>query len=236
VLLIIVGGVVMTTRSYYKQKINRRLRELEKQQAILQERERISKDIHDDLGAGLSTIAILSELVKRNAKQDDFTEKHLNKISEASRQLIENLGELIWTHNPTNDSLLKFLWYLREHLSGMFEGTSTTFQILIPENISDRHLQVEWRRNIFLITKEALHNVLKHAQATLVDLTVYVNRDSLIITIRDNGIGFTREEKMGKGNGLGNMEKRAKACGAELIIESHPGKGTALTISALLVS
>lgn len=236
VILILVGGVVMATRSYYKQKINQRLRKLEKQQAILHERERISKDIHDDLGAGLSTIAILSELVKRNSKQDDFTEKQLNKISESSRRLIENLGELIWTHNPSNDSLLKLLWYLREHLSGIFEGTSTTFQILIPENISDRPLQVEWRRNVFLITKEALHNALKHAHATLVDLTVKVSHDSLIIGIRDNGVGFNIEEKMSKGNGLSNMEKRANACGAKLTIESNPEKGTALTISLFLHS
>jgi signal transduction histidine kinase len=231
-MLMMVGGIVMITRSYYKQKINRRLRELEKQRAILQERERISKDIHDDLGAGLSTIAILSELVKRNSKHDDFTERQLHKISESSRNLIENLGELIWTHNPTNDSLLKLLWYLREHLSGMFEGTSTSLQILIPENISDRPLQVEWRRNIFLITKEALHNVLKHARATRVDLTVNLIGDNLIITICDNGVGFNVAERMSKGNGLGNMEKRAKACGAELKIESHPSKGTSLTISA----
>ncbi len=232
VMLLIMGGIVMATRSYYKQKVNRRLRELEKQQAVLQERERISKDIHDDLGAGLSTIAILSELVKQNAKQDDFTEKQLYKISESSRRLIENMGELIWTHNPTNDSLLKLLWYLREHLGGMFEGTTTLFNISIQENVVDRPVKVEWRRNIFLITKEALHNVLKHAHASFVDLSITVTSDNLIIVIRDDGVGFNAEEKKNSGNGLANMERRARACGAELGIESYSGGGTSLTVSA----
>jgi signal transduction histidine kinase/ligand-binding sensor domain-containing protein len=236
IIALAVGSIVLTTRAYYRRKVNLRMRELEKQQAVLQERERISKDIHDDLGAGLSTIGILSELVKQNSKQDEFTRKQLTKISESSRHLIENLGELVWAHNPVNDSLLKLLWYLREHLGGMFEGTSTRLQIIIPEHIDDRPLQVEWRRNIFLITKEALHNVLKHAHATMVDLTVAMERDSLIITVRDNGVGFDAGNRMTKGNGLGNMEKRAKACNADIKIESRPGAGTSITISVFLTS
>jgi signal transduction histidine kinase len=87
-----------------------------------------------------------------------------------------------------------------------------------------------------LITKETLHNVLKHAKATLVDLMVTIDCNKLIIVIRDNGVGFNLEEKINKGNGLDNIEKRARACGAELSIESSPGKGTAITLSLLLIS
>ncbi len=230
VILIVIGSVVSATRAHYKQKIKRKLSEWEKQHAVLQERERISKDMHDDLGSGLSTIAILSELAIQRHQPDTFTEKQLRKISELSRELIANSGELIWSHNPINDSLLKLFWYMREHLSGMFEGTSTLFTFLLPDQISDKPIQAEWRRNVFLVTKEALHNVLKHAHANHVEMKVLSKNNSLTIVIRDDGVGFEVNVKMNCGNGLGNMNKRIKACGGELKIESNPGSGTLLTV------
>ncbi|MBK7649635.1 MAG: hypothetical protein IPJ20_01290 [Flammeovirgaceae bacterium] len=119
---------------------------------------------------------------------------------------------------------------MREHLSGMFEGTSTLFTFLLPDQISDKPIQAEWRRNVFLVTKEALHNVLKHAHANHVEMKVLSKNNSLTIVIRDDGVGFEVNVKMNCGNGLGNMNKRIKACGGELKIESNPGSGTLLTV------
>jgi len=221
---------VGATRAHYKQKIKRKVSELEKQHAVFQERERISKDMHDDLGSGLSTIAILSELAMQRSQSDNFTEIQLKKISELSRELISSFGELIWSHNPVNDNLQRLLWYLRERLSSMFEGTSTEFTVTIPELISDKPIQAVWRRDIFLITKEALHNVLKHAEAKHVELKVSCMNNFLTVVISDDGVGFEVNKKMSSGNGLGNMIKRVKVNGGELKIESKEGNGTQLTI------
>lgn len=235
IILVIIGAIVTTTRTYYKQKVKKRFAELEKQHAVLQERERMSKDIHDDLGSGLSTIAILSELARQRNLHDEFAEKQLNKISELARELVANFSELIWSHNPVNDSLQKLLWYIRERLSGMFEGTVTLFTIILPDQISDSPIQAEWRRNVFLATKEALHNVLKHARAHHVELKVISNDKRITITICDDGVGFDVLEKMNTGNGLANMKKRIRACGGELIIETNQGKGCLLTFTVPLV-
>lgn len=226
------GGVIGITRIIAQRKLNRKLQELEKQHAVMQERERIRKDMHDDLGSGLSKIAILSELAKQNTPQDEFTKRQLDKISESSRQLVDNLGELIWSNNPANDNLPKFFWYLREHLGAMFEGTNVVLRITLPEFIPDVQVKAEWRRNIFLIVKESLHNVLKHAKASEVAVTIGVKMGSLFISIQDNGCGFDVEKKKDSGNGLSNMNNRIMECAGVLTISSIPGQGSKVTLEA----
>jgi hypothetical protein len=226
-------SIVMVTRLYYKQKLRRKLYELEKQRAVLHERDRISKDIHDDLGAGLSSIVITSELLKQKDQPDEFTKKQLSKISETSRELVNNFSELIWSHNPVNDSLPRLLWYMREKLSGMFENTELAFHIRIPDAIPDKPVLAEWRRNIFLIAKEGLHNVLKHAHAKHVTLRVEIVQELLKIIIQDDGIGFNKTEKIKTGNGLTNIERRAAAINGTIEIDSND-KGTMLTLIAPL--
>jgi signal transduction histidine kinase len=226
VTILVLGVVIAATRSVAQRRLNRKLRELEKQQAVMHERERISKDIHDDLGSGLSKISILSELAKHSKTGDDFTLRQLSKISDASHELIDNLGELIWSHNPANDSLKKLLWYIREHLGPVFDGTEMHFTITIPELSPDKDIPAEWRRNVFLITKEALHNVLKHSKATEVTLSFTVVTDRLQLTVTDNGCGFDVNQKSRSGNGLTNIRKRVEACRGLLHIDSKPGMGT----------
>lgn len=224
--VILVGGIIGVTRMVARKKLSKKLRELEKLHAVMQERERIRKDIHDDLGSGLSKIAILSELARQNTVQDDFTFRQLEKISESSRELIDNLGELIWSNNPANDNLPRLCWYLREHLGAMFDGTNMKFSVELPTFIPEVQVQADWRRNVFLIIKEALHNALKHANATEVVVLVDVKKNMLDVVIQDNGCGFPVEQMTASGNGLSNMNLRVGACQGKLNITSRPGMGT----------
>lgn len=223
--LIGLGMLVAGTRYMAHRKIEKKVRELEMQRAVWDERERISKDIHDDLGTGLSKISILSELAKQSKSADDFTQRQLEKISDSSHELIDNLGELIWSHNPANDSLTKLFWYIREHLSPVFDGTTTVLQLSLPALTTDRMVPAAWRRNVFLAVKESLHNVLKHAQASRVELNFNVHDEHLHISISDNGRGFELT-RMTPGNGLSNIRKRMADCGGSVSIESQPGAGT----------
>lgn len=231
--LFILLFVVGITRMIANRKFERKFREIEKQRAISEERERISKDIHDDLGTGLSKISILSELAKQT-HGEEFTTRQLEKISQVSHELIDNLGELIWSHTPTNDSLQKLFWYIREHLSPAFDGTDIKFKIVFPELIEDRDIPAEWRRNIFLVTKEALHNVLKHSQASIVSLKFSIQDKKLMMVVTDNGRGFDVKLKASTGYGLANIRKRVEDCGGTLQITSTIGEGTTLRIEVPL--
>jgi len=218
-------AVVAITRANARRKIAIKLQQLEKQKALLEERERISKDLHDDLGSGLSKIFIISEMTRKSGTRDqEFTQHQLEKISASSTELLTNLGNLVWSHNPANDSLGKLFAYMREHLGQLFDETNTSLTINLPEPGVDTLVPATWRRNVYLSAKEALHNVVKHAQATSASLTVAILENTLSITVRDNGIGFDTQS-MATGNGMGNMKKRVQDCGGRMKVTSDPGEG-----------
>ncbi|HQQ82749.1 MAG TPA: two-component regulator propeller domain-containing protein [Cyclobacteriaceae bacterium] len=217
--------VIAVTRTNARRKIARKLQQLEKQKALLEERERISKDLHDDLGSGLSRIFILSEMTRKSGTRDqEFAQHQLEKISAASTELLTNLGNLVWSHNPANDSLLKLFAYMREHLGQLFDETPIALTITLPEPEADILVPATWRRNVYLSVKEALHNVLKHAHASVATLTVVITGNTLCITVQDNGVGFDAQAII-PGNGTGNMKKRIQDCGGTMEISSAPGKG-----------
>ncbi|HQQ98443.1 MAG TPA: two-component regulator propeller domain-containing protein [Cyclobacteriaceae bacterium] len=219
-------AVVAITRVNARRKIARKLQQLEKQKALLEERERISKDLHDDLGSGLSKIFIISEMTRKSGTRDQaFTQHQLEKISAASTELLTNLGNLVWSHNPANDSLLKLFAYMREHLGQLFDETSIALTITLPEPEADTLVPATWRRNVYLLVKEALHNVLKHAHASVANLDVLIKANTLCITVQDNGVGFD-PQAMIPGNGMGNMKKRVQDCGGTMEVSSDAGKGS----------
>jgi signal transduction histidine kinase len=126
------------------------------------------------------------------------------------------------------------LWYIREHLSPIFDGTNTCLIISIPEMLNDREVPAAWRRNIFLAIKESLHNVLKHAGATHSSLTFSIDHEKLKIVIADNGKGFDVKARLVAGNGLRNIRKRILDCGGDVQIESSRCNGTILHIEVPL--
>jgi signal transduction histidine kinase len=214
-----VGG---TIRFVEIRKTRKRLRELEYQQVRDRERLRISRDMHDEVGASLTEIAILSELARRSAEKSLETNVHLQKISDKSRAVIDSISEIIWAINPKNDPLENLVAYLHRYAVDYFKSSSIECRFEIPELLPPIQLTSESRRNVFLVVKEALHNVLKHSEAAEVMIRLIVGDQSLIITIEDDGKGFSPGMGNGDGMGLQNMKKRAKDIGGGLEYESNP--------------
>jgi signal transduction histidine kinase len=199
-------------RYYTTRKLRNRLRQLEHLNEIQEIRNRIARDIHDEIGSGLSKIALLSSGMERKLSEQEELSKTNRRIKQLSSEVIQNMGEIIWAVNPGNDSVSSLFAYLRNYLNHFAEETQLSTQIeLYCENPEDleRQLRPEMKRNLLLIVKEALNNIQKHAQANEVDFRCRFGRSKVNLLIRDNGKGFTETPRFNHGNGMKNMQKRA---------------------------
>ncbi len=207
--LSVIGVLILLMRNYYSSKLEKQKIILEKQQAVEKERSRIASDIHDDLGAGLSTIRFLSEKVKRNCFSDT-TKNDAEKIVNNSNELVQKMNELIWAMNEKNDTLEDLLFYARAYAAGYGEENNLQMDIFMPEKIPEIMVAGEMRRNVFLTLKESLHNVVKHANAKKVVIKFNTDKN-LSVIIQDDGKGFSKINE--EGNGLKNMKKRIESIG-----------------------
>jgi two-component system sensor histidine kinase ChiS len=192
-------------------------------------RVRISTDLHDEIGSNLSAIALQSDLVRYGASLGDKGNDRLLEISRSARQMTNDLRDIVWTINPGLDGLNHIVDRMKIIASTMLGGMSYTFQG--QNGTSSDKLDMEFRRNILLMYKEVLHNILKHARATQVRILISEDLGCFIITIEDNGVGFDTGIP-GSGYGLGNLKSRASSIGATLDIVSAPEKGTRVKIAA----
>lgn len=220
-LVLISVALVLIIRNYYWRKFRQQQLLLEKQQAIEKERARIATDMHDDLGAGLSTIRFLSEKVKRNTFSE-VTRDDVEKMQMASNELIDKMNEIIWSMNEKNDSLEQLVFYTRSYAMEYCENNNLLCTISLPENISPLVVSGEMRRNVFLTVKESLHNIVKHAEAKNVDIMIQVS-ENLYISIKDDGKGLQQNSKVNNGNGMQNMRKRIESIGGIMHINNENG-------------
>jgi len=228
-----VGGGV---RYFELRKIKRRMQALEAERTLDRERSRISQDMHDEVGSTLTRIAILGELAQRNIGRHEETQVQLQKISEMSRDVIDNLGEIVWALNPKNDTLDNLLAYTRQYVAEYIEVTPIHCTLDFPETVPSIALSAETRRNIFLTVKEAVHNIVKHAKAEDVRVQCAVTGTRLRITIKDNGKGFSLGAEVRAGNGLTNMKKRIDDINGVLTVDSLPAAGTTVGFEVELAS
>lgn len=217
-------------------KFQQRLEAIERQQTLSRERERISKDMHDELGANLTKIAILGELAQQNLANPQKLRSDLQKISATARATIDSMSEIIWAINPKNNSLDNLAAYLRKCAADCFELAAINYRLHFPEAVPGHPISAEFRRHVFLVVKEAIHNVVKHARATEAEVQLISCDHTLEISIRDNGQGFVPETVNGCGNGLRNMSKRMADVGGEFEIQSQPQEGTRVRILARIKS
>jgi len=218
-LILIVG--LLLFRSFRLRK------KLEHQQATIEERNRISADLHDDIGSGLSRIMLQSEMVKKVARSPE-TRKGVEKIANISIELSSNISEIIWALNSNNDSAEDLVAYIRRYAAEYFENAPVRLKISTPSKMEHRHISGEHRRNLFFAVKEALHNILKHAQATEATLKFKLKQDVLTVVISDNGTGIKEEAMNRFGNGLNNMRRRLESINGKCLIENQ--KGTRITL------
>ncbi len=198
--------------------------EYEKEIAVLRaqqdERTRISADMHDELGSGVTSIRLLSEIAMQKTKEQPLSE--ISKISYSANELMSKMNGIIWSMNPGNDTLSSTLAYIRSNASEYLANLNMDYTISIPPDIPEVQISGVKRRNIFLVVKESLNNILKHAHATKVNIVVTYNH-SLEIKITDNGKGMDKEKLNEFGNGLKNMQRRMENIGGTFAIVSENG-------------
>jgi signal transduction histidine kinase len=226
----LLGLALLIIRNYIKRRLEKQQTQLEKKQAVEKERNRISRDMHDDLGSGLTTIAILSEVVKKQLADPEKAKMQLDKIAVSSRELVDNLQDIIWVLNPKNDTLESLSSYIREYGLKYFEPFSIQVKFNYPEKFFNTRLSEEQRRNIYLTVKESFNNIAKHAACDKVAITIQENETSVLILINDNGKGFDVTSIRIFANGLKNMQNRIELVGGSYSITSKPGIGTETAI------
>ena len=225
-----------------RRRYRRELAALEAQRALEAERSRISRDMHDEVGASLSEIAVLSEVARRQLGEAAVTEERLTRIADSSRLMLERLGQIVWAVNPRNDRLPALAGYLREHAARYLDAHGLTARLAFPARLPDVPVSAEIRRTALLVLKEALHNAAKHAEANAIGVSFEVVAGRVLLTIRDDGRGFTEASGDGAaarfigGNGLGNMASRARDAGGTLAVTSAPGTGCTVRLDIPLVS
>lgn len=218
-------------RAYYRRKLAAQKAETEKQQAVEKERNRISRDMHDDLGSGLTKIAILSEVAKKQLSDPLKAREQLEKISGSSRDLVDNLQDIIWVLNPVNDTLDSLASYTREYALKYFEPLEVRVLFNYPDTFSHKKISEEKRRNVFLTIKESLHNIAKHAWCNTVTITIKEHVQAFDVTITDDGKGFDPEKVRLFANGITNMRNRVEQAGGTFLVISEPGKGASMLIT-----
>ena len=227
--IVIIGGGI---HIYYHRKLERQKTILERQQAVERERTRIATDMHDDLGANLSRIKFLSETIAIKGQLQQPITDEVTGIREYSREMIDKMGEIVWALNEKNDSLSDLIAYTRAYAADYLVQNGVQANIQTPETIPNLFVNGEFRRNVYLTVKEALHNVVKHSQASKVDIRVKTE-GRLCITIADNGKGFDKNYTRPFSNGIANMRKRMQALGGTLEIRNTSGGTVILTIPLL---
>ncbi len=219
-----------------RRRMRRKLERAERQRDIERERTRIARDIHDDLGAYLTRITMISESTRGDLKNPDRAEQGLNKIYETARELTRSMDEIVWAVNPRHDTLEGLASYLEKFAQDWLATAGLRCRLDLPVQFPEWGLTSEVRHNLFLACKEALHNIVKHSGASEVYIRLTINPQSFDLSIEDNGCGFPLETKSppraaaaassSSGNGLENMARRLAGIGGTCEIHSQPGGGT----------
>ncbi len=228
-LLVVLGFLFIFYMWNSKQKLRNQLfKEKIVRDTEEQERLRIAKDIHDDLGSGLSKINFLSELIFQKADSPEV-KSNSESVRETAAKMIENMRDLIWALNPDNTTLVNLVSRMREYTTDYLEDYPITIRYEIPEFLPQTAITKESHRELFMVVKETLNNIAKYAQATDVVFAVTLTESDFMLCIQDNGIGFDTAATS-KGNGLRNMKNRLEALGGIISISSEDRKGTVITV------
>lgn len=204
-----------------------KLRAIEKQAAVERERGRIARDIHDDLGNRLTEIQLLTGLAQRN-RAPEKNINHVQEISSAAEHATDALDEIVWAINPRNDTLPDLISYVEEFARDFLRMAEIKCRVDLPQHPPPKPVSAEVRHNLFLVIKESLNNIVRHANATEVVLRILITDESISVVIEDNGRGFNDGAKGGGANGLENMQQRISEIGGQFHIKTAAGAGTSI--------
>jgi len=228
--LCVIGFISFPFYLYYKRKIRHRWLQIDKQAAVNKERQRISYDLHDDLGSALTSITMNAEIIKHKKMFDVNFDKELEDLSVYARDANEKMSDIVWAVSVSNDHLPGLSSYINEFISDFESRIGIPCVKTIESHLSNISIRPEARKNIFLTVKEAFHNIQKHSRASKVFFELFISNDILNISIRDNGKGFNESEILDSSVGLSSMKKRMESIEGEIIIITKPEVGTDLMI------
>jgi len=195
---------------------------------------KIASDLHDNIGAGLTEISILSEVAERSeGHSSSIVKKDLQKISETARQLVDSMSDIVWVVNPQRDSLHDLIVKLKDSYNEFFSSIGISFQVNNVEKSDDIKLPMDYKQNLLLMFKEAINNAIKYSGCRKLTLEAFYENDIIKIVLKDDGTGFDLN-KVKFGNGIKNMENRANKIKGKLSWESKVGQGTSVIFSGKL--
>ncbi len=234
VVTIIVTLALVVGRYIILRKIRSEMLRLEKQHMLERERMRIARDIHDDLGARVTQISLVSSMARSNSTNLEESRENFDQISEMSRDLVTALYETVWAVNPENDNLNELGTYIFQMVNKLCERTNCRCRFNIQDLPREIIVSSQIRHNICMAVKEAIHNIKKHAKATEITVNMSFADLNLTISIQDDGCGFKPDDIV-TGHGLQNFKQRLKDIGGTCRIESRPGQGTTIEMQLKIV-
>jgi signal transduction histidine kinase/ligand-binding sensor domain-containing protein len=229
---LLAGTFVLIVRYFSTQKLQRQLAALRQQEALEKERARIARDLHDQLGANLTQVTLLGEMAETDKEQPAEVESHARQIAQTARETTRALDEIVWAVNPSNDSLEGLITYACKYAQEFFATAGLRYRLEVPTRLPDLGIPPEVRHNVFLAFKEAVNNVVKHAEATEAWIRLQLEDDRFVIEIQDNGRGLAGQEERAGRNGLRNMRRRLEDVGGTFAISPAPTRGTLVRLMA----
>jgi len=219
--VVVLGNRVRAQTSIIRQKAQR--------EAALEERTRIARDLHDELGASLTQISLLTD--RSEAEGPAELPSNLRKIATTAREMAQSLDEIVWAVNPQHDTLEGLVEYLSQSADEFLEDTPIHSRLKLPATLPHCTVPAEVRHQLFLAFKEALNNAVRHAAASEIQIEIAAERGRLEILITDNGAGFDPASPDAGRNGLKNMRQRLAAIGGQFELASQPGQGTRVKLT-----
>jgi ligand-binding sensor domain-containing protein/signal transduction histidine kinase len=234
----LLGTIVGMVHYLSTQRLHRQLESLRQQEALEKERSRIARDIHDQLGANLTQVALLGELVEGDKDVPEEVEAHARQICQTARETTRTLDEIVWTVNPSNDTLEGLITYVCKHAQDYFAVAGLRYRLDVPTTLPEVPVLPEVRHNMFLASKEAITNVVRHAKASSVSVRLHLDSSSFTLEIEDDGRGVAgvNEAAVHSRNGLRNMRKRMEDIGGGFAIGPAAAGGTVVRLTAPIKS
>jgi signal transduction histidine kinase/ligand-binding sensor domain-containing protein len=232
--LIAVGFIIGSVYYASTQKLQRQVALLREQEALERERGRIARDLHDQLGANLTQVALLGELAETDKDSPADVEAHARQISQTARETTNALDEIVWTVNPSNDTLDGLINYVCKYAQEYLALAGLRYRLEVPSDLPHTPISPELRHNLFLAAKETINNVVKHAHATSAWLRLRLEPDRFTLEIEDDGRGLDADAHKKGRSGLQNLAKRMADIGGKFEITPRAGGGTVVRLTAPL--
>ena len=199
-------------------------------------RTRIATDLHDDIGANLTRISVLSEVARQqDGDGDSPVSGSLQAIAEIARESVASMSDIVWAINPQHDGLIDLTRKMRRHAEEVFMLRGIELKFIAPDPAPDLKLGVDVRRNLYLVFKEAVNNAARHSDCARAEIELRVEGAWLRLTVSDNGRGFDPAART-EGNGLLSMRRRAADLGGELSLESQIGASSRVRLTIPLAN